>query len=161
MKRKPVIGVMGGHAVSPNTEAIAESLGKAIAGEGWILLNGGRNEGVMRASAKGAHEAGGFVIGIHPGETGNGDVAEHLDIAVFTGIGFARNHINILTSDVVVALPGSYGTMNEITFAKTHGKPVILYGFQDDHWFGDGVCRVDNEGECMREVRRILAEADD
>ncbi|MFP4388111.1 MAG: DNA-binding protein, partial [Desulfococcaceae bacterium] len=33
---------------------IAERLGRRIAEAGWVLLNGGRNAGVMAASAKGA-----------------------------------------------------------------------------------------------------------
>ncbi len=147
---------MGGHAVSGDTEILAEELGAAIAKEGWILLNGGRDEGVMRASAKGAHEAGGFVVGLHPGMRDDGDVAPHLDLCIFTGIGFARNMSNILTSDVVVALPGRYGTLNEVAYSKTFGKPTILFGFLDEMWFGDGVTRVNTVDECIQAIRRLL-----
>lgn len=39
----------------------------------------------------------------------------------------SRNHINILTSDVVVALPGGPGTASEVRLALHYGKPVVLF----------------------------------
>ncbi len=148
---------MGGHAVTDDVEILAEELGGEIARAGWILLNGGRDEGVMRGSAKGAHDAGGFVVGLHPGMRDDGDVAPGLDLCIFTGIGFARNMSNVLSSDVVVALPGSYGTLNEVAYAKTFGKPVVLFGFLDEDLFGEGVTRVNTIAECMQAIRRLLA----
>lgn len=59
--RKPVIGVIGGHNVPKQTVHFGEALGAAIAEAGWILLNGGRDEGVMGATARGAKAAGGVV----------------------------------------------------------------------------------------------------
>ncbi|SUA89447.1 DNA-binding protein [Pandoraea pulmonicola] len=40
----------------------------------------------------------------------------------------SRNHINVLSSDVIVALPGSHGTRDEVGLAVRYGKPVILFG---------------------------------
>lgn len=150
---------MGGHAVTPDIERMAEDLGAAIAKEGWILLNGGRNQGTMAAAARGAHEAGGFTIGIHPGLPGDDDVAGGLDVVVYTGMGYARNMINVLTADVVVALPGAFGTLNEVAYAKTYRRPVILYGFDDKQWFGDAVTRTTQLDECIAAVRAVLASA--
>jgi predicted Rossmann-fold nucleotide-binding protein len=62
--RTPVIGVMGGANVPEDDQETARRLGRLIAQRGWILLNGGRDAGVMAASARGAREAGGMVIGI-------------------------------------------------------------------------------------------------
>ena len=123
--RKPVIGVMGGSKVNQAVSQSAERLGRLIAQRGWVLLNGGRNSGVMAASAKGAQEAGGTVIGILPDKTAN-QASPHLDIAVVTGMGDARNLINVLSSDVVIACKGALGTLCEIVLALTHGKMVIL-----------------------------------
>jgi predicted Rossmann-fold nucleotide-binding protein len=39
----------------------------------------------------------------------------------------SRNAINVLSSDVVIALPGGHGTMSEVKMAITYGKPVICY----------------------------------
>jgi uncharacterized protein (TIGR00725 family) len=128
MARKPVVGVMGGSAVSAEVEATAFELGRAIAGRGWALLNGGRNCGVMAASARGAKQAGGFTIGILP-DRDAAAACPHLDVAIATGMGDARNLINVLSSDVVIALAGGAGTASEVALALKNGKPVILLGF--------------------------------
>ena len=39
----------------------------------------------------------------------------------------SRNHINILTSDVIVALPGDAGTSSEVGLAVRCGRPVIAF----------------------------------
>ena len=39
----------------------------------------------------------------------------------------SRNHINILTSDVIVALPGDAGTGSEVKLAVKYGRPVIAF----------------------------------
>lgn len=125
--RSPIIGVMGGATVKPSVRDLAYRLGALIASRGWILLNGGRNVGVMAASAAGAKEAGGTVIGILPDKT-DAKASKHLDVAILTGLGDARNLINVLSSDVVIALRGSLGTQTEIILALKHKKPVILLG---------------------------------
>jgi len=39
----------------------------------------------------------------------------------------SRNPINILTSDLVIALPGRAGTASEIQLALDYGKPILRY----------------------------------
>ena len=39
----------------------------------------------------------------------------------------SRNHINILTSDVIVALPGDTGTGSEVRLAVRYGRPIIAF----------------------------------
>lgn len=124
---KSVIGVMGGSDVSAAVEEMARRLGALIAGRGWVLLNGGRNVGVMAASAQGARRSGGTVIGILPGRDRT-DASPDLDFAVVTGLGDARNLINVLSSDVVIACPGGAGTLSEVSLALKNGKRVILLG---------------------------------
>lgn len=126
--RRPVIGVMGGGSVSDEVYEMARQLGALIAGRGWVLLNGGRNAGVMAASARGAKEAGGTVIGILP-DRDTHDASPDLDIAVVTGLGDGRNLINVLSSDVVIACPGASGTLSEIALGLKNGKRVILLQF--------------------------------
>lgn len=156
--RTPVIGVMGGHVATPETEALAEELGAAIARKGWILLNGGRNEGVMAASARGASREGGFTVGVHPGHRESMDVAPHLDLVIFTSIGFARNAINAQSSSVLIALPGAAGTLNEVAFAETFRVPTILLRFDDKGWFGDRVRRAGSVDEAIRIAQEMLEE---
>ncbi len=124
--RTPVIGVMGGATLSDSEYKHVYELGKHIAANGWILLNGGRDAGVMRASAEGAHAGGGTTLGILPG-TQKKEVNPFIDIAVMTGMGNARNAINVLSSDVVVACRGGSGTLSEIALALKACKPIVLY----------------------------------
>lgn len=121
---------MGGSKATVNVSNMAERLGALIARHGWILLNGGRDRGVMAASARGAKKAGGTVIGILPDKTA-AKASPDLDIAVLTGLGDARNVINVLSSDVVIACPGEAGTLSEIALALKQDKCVILLGFDE------------------------------
>jgi uncharacterized protein (TIGR00725 family) len=126
--RRPVVGVMGAGDPGPASHAAARELGMLVAERGWILLTGGRPVGVMAAACSGAKEIpGSLTLGILPAASG-GEGAD-LDIAVFTGMGEARNVINVLTSDVVVAcgVEGP-GTVSEIALALKAEKPVILLG---------------------------------
>jgi len=118
----------GGEIVNAGDYEDARRLGGLIAKEGWILLNGGRASGIMEASARGAKENGGLTIGILPGDNPEW-ASEYIDISILTGIGFARNYINVLTSEVVVALPGRTGTISEISLALNIGKKVISLNF--------------------------------
>jgi len=125
---RTVIGVMGGAVASDSVTANAYEVGRLIAEQGWVLLNGGRDAGVMAASAMGASEAGGFVIGILPGET-TAAASPYIDVAIPTGLGDARNVINVLASDAVIALPGGAGTISEVALALKSGRTVIALDF--------------------------------
>lgn len=130
LEAKPlIVGVMGGGACSPAVRRDAYRLGQLIAEKGWALLNGGREAGVMDASAKGARDAGGLTIGILPGDHPAG-MSKHILIPIFTGMGNARNCINALSSDVIVACEGGCGTLSEIALALKTGKPVVLLNFK-------------------------------
>jgi len=118
----------GGELVNPEDYEFARKLGNLIAKEGWVLLNGGRASGIMEASARGAKESGGLTIGILPG-TDPDWASEYIDIPILTGVGLARNYINVLTSEVVIALPGRTGTISEIALALNVGKKVISLNF--------------------------------
>jgi hypothetical protein len=126
---KFIVGVMGGgENVSAETMQTAYRLGKMIAQKGWVLLCGGRPAGVMEASARGAKEAGGLTVGILP-DRDKGGASRYIDVAIATGMGDGRNYINVLSSDIVVALPGRAGTVSEIALALKNGRKVILLDF--------------------------------
>jgi uncharacterized protein (TIGR00725 family) len=127
MSRRFVVGVMGqGEGASEAAIADAHELGRLIAAEGWVVLSGGRDAGVMQAVNQGAKEiAGSLTVGILPGASL--ESSAELDIAIVTDMGSARNNLNVLSSDVVVACgPGSSGTVSEIALALKAGKTVIL-----------------------------------
>ena len=128
MQNPLIVGVMGGGSVDRQSAQSAYQLGSLIAAQGWILLNGGRNAGVMAASARGARENGGITIGILPDETPQG-ASPFIQIPILTGMGNARNCINVLSSHVVVACRGGAGTISEIALALKSGRPVILMSF--------------------------------
>lgn len=128
MQNPLIVGVMGGGSVDRVTAQNAYQLGSLIAARGWILLNGGRNAGVMASSAKGARENGGVTVGILPDETHRG-ASPYIQIPILTGMGNARNCINVLSSHVVIACPGGTGTISEIALALKSNRPVILMNF--------------------------------
>lgn len=134
MNRPIVVGVMGGGNVPPETEEMARRLGQRIAEAGWVLLNGGRNAGVMAASARGAAEAGGLTVGVLPDDH-DGAVAPGIQIPILTGIGGGRNLINVLSSRAVFACRGGAGTLSEIALALKYGRPVILLDFPAADFF--------------------------
>ena len=117
------IGVIGGASADEMTLAAAREVGAQIAARGANLVCGGLG-GVMEAASQGAAENGGTVIGILPGER-KADANPHVSIAVPTGMGIARNVLVVRTADVLIAFPGSYGTLSEIALALNLGKTVI------------------------------------
>lgn len=129
--QKIIIGVMGGSHASNDDMMKAYRLGKLIASQGWILLNGGRACGIMEASAKGALESGGTTVGVLP-DNDYRQVSEYISIPILTGMGNARNCINVLSSHYVIACPGKAGTLSEIALALKNNKPLILMGFDPD-----------------------------
>jgi len=123
-----IIGVMGGGETNERNCSVAFELGKRIAKEGWVLLNGGRNCGVMDASAKGAKQNGGLTIGVLP-DGSTGQMSKWIDIPILTDMGMARNAINVLSSHLVVACSGGAGTLSEIALALKCRRPVIVMGW--------------------------------
>lgn len=103
----------------------ARELGALIARQGWIVLCGGRDTGVMDAVCRGAKSAGGLTIGILSSGTRR-HLSASVDIPILTGMGNARNAINVLSSDIVVACGMGAGTASEVALALKAKKRVIL-----------------------------------
>jgi uncharacterized protein (TIGR00725 family) len=125
--RKFIVGVMGaGEGATLEDLHKALELGERIARQGWVLLSGGRNAGIMQEVSRGAKQVqGSLTIGILP--DARAAVSEFVDVAIITDLGNARNNINVLSSDVVVACGAKgAGTTSEIALAIKAGKPVIL-----------------------------------
>ncbi len=163
---KTVIGVMGGSDAAPGTVASARELGRLIAERGWVLLSGGRPTGVMQASVAGAHAAGGLTVGVLFDDDPD-QAAEGLDIIIPTGMGAARNVVNILASHVVVACRGNGGTLSEIALALRFNRPLVLLdfdpgtGFLDDCAAGGATakyCLVQTPEEAVDQVASYLME---
>jgi predicted Rossmann-fold nucleotide-binding protein len=141
--RRPVVGVMGSSTQS--YADLAEPLGRWLATLGVHLLTGGGGgtmEAVSRAFAAVQPRAG-LGVGVLPADLPDGIAVPRagypnasVELAIFTHLPLSgitgtdprsRNHINILSSDVVIVLPGNEGTESEMTLAVRYGKPVIAY----------------------------------
>ena len=121
----------------------ASHIGRWLALEGVHLLTGGGG-GVMAAVSQAFYETSnrrGLVIGIVPCEEGSvrpksGYPNRWVEIPIFTHLPLSgtrgkevlsRNHINVLSSDVIIALPGSAGTGSEVVLALSYQRSVISY----------------------------------
>ncbi len=131
--RRRIVGVMGPATCDAGISALAGELGRRLAEAGYTVLCGG-GAGAMEAVARGASEAGGLTIGILRGhderETRPNDF---IQIALYSGISHARNLMNVLSSEAIVAISGGYGTLSEIALALSNNRPVILL----DSWTFD------------------------
>ena len=160
--RRIIVGVMG-----PGTNARAADLrnayqlGQLIAQQGWVLLTGGRNEGVMDAASLGAKAANGLTIGILPTNNTNA-ISEAVDIAIITGMGDARNNINVLSSDIVIACGMGAGTASEIALALKGNKKVILLNDNEEskcffkNLLPENVYVVNSPGEAIKTTEKII-----
>jgi uncharacterized protein (TIGR00725 family) len=126
-------------------EERATVIGQWLATAGVHLLTGGGG-GVMEAVSRAFYEVPdrqGLVIGIIPGPDLGPDFAPKagypnpwVEIPIYTHLPLSgtrgteplsRNHINILTSAVIIALPGSYGTASEVALALKYKRPLVAY----------------------------------
>ncbi len=122
-----IVGIMGpGENATPEENEWAYALGAAVARKGWVVLTGGREFGVMEAALKGAADNGGLTIGILPSDNPTGS-SRYARIKILTGMGSARNNINILSSHILVVIGMAAGTASEVALAIKAGKRIILY----------------------------------
>ena len=85
----------------------------------------------MTAASMGAKEEGGITVGILPGTRKTTPANKYVDIAVYTGMGEARNAINTKSCMAAIAIGGEYGTLSEIALALKGGCPIILLNSWD------------------------------
>lgn len=141
---KFTVGVMG--SGQDEHDELARPLGELLASLGVNLLTGG-GRGVMTSVSRAftsAPRSIGISIGIIPClDAGHRHIPKpgypnpYIELPVFTHLSatgtqgwenLSRNHINILNSNVVIALPGGPGTASEIGLALEYGRPVIAFG---------------------------------
>jgi hypothetical protein len=125
-------------------EQNAETVGRLLAERGATVVTGGLGE-VMAAASRGAKAVGGTTIGILPGETRTA-ANEWLDHVVVTGIGHGRNLAVVASGDAVIAVGGRHGTLAEIGFALTLGRPVVVL---EPGWQVEGTQRAQSPAEAV------------
>jgi uncharacterized protein (TIGR00730 family) len=136
-------------------------VGKTLAEKGIRLVYGGANVGLMGAVADGALEAGGEVIGVLPDFLRAKEIAHRrlTELILVETMHERKTKMNELC-DGVIALPGGYGTLEElfemITWAQLglHQKPIALLntnGYYDhlvkllQHMTGEGLLKAENQ----------------
>jgi len=113
------------------TEA-ARAFGQGVAQNGWRLVYGGGGVGLMGASARGAHEAGGRVLGVMPGFLRSRErLFDEVETLVVDSM-HERKQIMYDEADAFVVAPGGIGTLEEVIELLSwkrldlHAKPVIF-----------------------------------
>ena len=143
LKKKMRIGVIGGSKADKESVQAAFNVGRLIAEKGAILICGGL-AGVMEAACRGAKQAGGLTIGILPGNSRH-EANLYIDIAIATGLGYSRNSLVAMNSDVLIAVHGEYGTLSEIAYGFIYGKKIIGLGT----WNIEGVVKANSAEEAV------------
>lgn len=123
-----------GHCADGTFEK-AEQVGREIAKRGLILVTGATT-GAPYWAAKGAKEAGGFVIGLSPAASKLAHLksyrlpVDYHDLIIYTGFDYAgRNLLLTRSSDAIITICGRIGTLNEFTIGFEDRKPMgVLEG---------------------------------
>ena len=121
--RRRLVAVCGESDPQTSLADVAFDVGRGVAERGAVLLCGGMT-GVMEHAARGARSAGGITVGLLPTES-VADANEHIEIAIATGLGHARNAVLALTADGVIAIGGGLGTLSEIALALRNRRPAV------------------------------------
>jgi uncharacterized protein (TIGR00730 family) len=129
------ICVFCGSGVGAKPEYLTEAkmLGRRMAGGGWGLVYGGTSVGLMGATANAALSSGAEVIGVLPQVLQDRETAHRgLSKLHLVGSMHERKMLMASLSDAFIALPGGYGTLDEVfeivTWAQLniHSKPCVL-----------------------------------
>jgi hypothetical protein len=144
-----LVAVVGGHRCDEAIAVTARRVGALLAKAGATVVCGGLG-GAMEAVCAGAKKAGGLTVGILPGEDKRA-ANPYVDIPLPSGMGYTRNTLVVGCADIVIALPGEYGTLSEIAFALNAKKPVIGLG----SWDIKGMCQVDTPEEAVSLAKKL------
>ena len=127
--------------IAPGYFEVAAEVGGMLGRLGATMVYGGARFGLMEATAKAAKKAGARIVGVVPDILVERDRVSHLlDEQVGCRNLSERKDIMLERSDVLVALPGGIGTLDEIFHVLAaatigyHTKRVVLYnvnGFWD------------------------------
>lgn len=175
--RRRVVAVIGS---GTTPDPYCEEIGRLVAALGVDLLTGGgcgAMEGVSRAFFE-TSPRDGIVIGVIPATVEPLAALERreetsvdyrppagypnpwVELAIYTHLPdsgregtlrSSRNHVNVLSADAIVALPGEHGTESEMWLAVRYGVPIVAYG---DHV--DGVPFGIARARTLPEVRAFL-----
>lgn len=118
---------------NPDHVITARALGAAIAAQGWRLVYGAGDIGLMGEVARTAQSAGAATLGVIPthlmgAESGKRDLTQ----LIITETMHERKKVMFMNADIIVVLPGGAGSLDEffevLTWAQIglHKKPILL-----------------------------------
>lgn len=145
----------------------ARTMGRTIAERGMGVVYGGGHVGLMGAVADAALEAGGKVIGVIPGFMVEKELAHQAltELIIVRDMHERKMRMHEL-SQAVVALPGGFGTMDEVFELLTwrqlglHAKPIGVLNVNDFYTpLLEQVARMERDG-FLHGPTRILAARD-
>ncbi|MEX5726773.1 uncharacterized protein Ga0609869_000126 [Rhodovulum iodosum] len=153
---------------NPGYAAAAEEAGRALAAEGWRLVYGAGDVGLMGRIARSAQAAGGTTFGVIPVHLFDREVGKRdLSTFIVTENMHERKKVMFMNSDAIVVLPGGGGSLDEFFEVLTwrqlglHEKPIILLdtaGFWQpltaliDHFIAEGFAE-----PSLRDYVRVVA----
>lgn len=168
----------------PRFGEAADATGRMLAANGWGLVYGAGDVGLMGRVARAHQAAGGRALGVIPGHLFPREVARQgLDRLVVTETMHERKKVMFMNADAVVCLPGGAGSLDEFFEVLTwrqiglHAKPILLLdvggywrplltllehvvaqGFAEPSILGF-VTVAEDVGALERELRAVLAQA--
>jgi len=136
----PIVAVFGSSTfrVDDRPYQLAHDLGRELARQGATVMTGGYG-GVMEACSRGAHEAGGHVVGVTVELfEKRGPVNRWVQERVHTPDLFERLRYLVSRADGFIVVPGSIGTLTELfltwTLIATQGRPRAPLVLLGTHW---------------------------
>ena len=158
----------GSHDSQPKYREAAAALGRYLAETGITLVFGGSDCGTMKVVADSALDAGGHVVGVstflmsdrHPVNPRLTDVIRTKSLA-------DRKAEMIARADIIIALPGGFGTWDEMFDAlalyKTHQSPAPVGVLNVDHYYDKLLSFISDSVEAgftFAKDRELLVSAD-
>ncbi|SDC93244.1 TIGR00730 family Rossman fold protein [Ruegeria marina] len=126
----------------PAYATAARDFGLMLANEGWRLVYGAGDVGLMGEVARAAQQAGGQTFGVIPVHLQRREVGKtDLTTFVVTETMHERKKVMIMNADAVVVLPGGPGSLDELFEALTwrqlglHDKPIVVMNIEG-YWDG-------------------------
>ena len=116
---------------------LGDALGRWIGENGHTLIYGGATGGLMTRTSEAAKTAGAHVIGVIPPRIkAAGRLATNCDYLIEVNNMSERKQRMRDEADIIVCLPGSYGTLDEMMDATSsaivgeHKKPTIVLNYK-------------------------------
>jgi hypothetical protein len=128
--RNLICAIVGRRVIRPEDHPritdLANDAGKIASLAGFTVLTGGKH-GAMEAACDGAHSVDGKTIALLPNNKHEAVIGKDYDFVLPTPMGIMRNALTASMCDIMIAVPGGSGTLEEILFATDFGRPVILF----------------------------------